>query len=221
MFQFPEQTTVNKVLPKTKIYDKTRPAKTVRDLFVSDVEQIVWKYKLSPDTLRLSPADGIQEIQVFEIALKRSEISLRVLETIDRAIPYPVIYRLCRGQRVRHVAAFKRPAQDGSQKWMIGEYYQTPWTKDAASHNPLPLSLNLKSLYDQMMRAFIALPAREGEQLSELVEREYRVRQFQRQLSQLETKLRSEKQFNRKVDINTEIRSLIKELENLGVLHGN
>ena len=41
MFQFPEQTAVNRVLPKTKIYDKARPTKAVRDLFVADVEQLV------------------------------------------------------------------------------------------------------------------------------------------------------------------------------------
>lgn len=212
MFQFPEQTAVNRILPKTKIYDKARPTKAVRDLFVAEVEQIVWKHKLSPDTLRLSPADGIQEIQLFEITLKRQDISLRVLETIDRAIPYPVFFRLCRANRVQHAAAYKRPAQDGSVKWIIGEYYRTAWTKDSGAHSPLPLSLNLKSLYDLMLRTFIALPAREGEQLPDLVEREYRIRQLQRQLKQLETKLRAEKQFNRKVDLNTEVRRLTAEL---------
>jgi len=213
MFQFPEQTAVNRVLPKIKIYDKARPTKAVRDLFVAEVEQIVWKHKLSPDTLRLSPADGIQEIQLFEITLKRQDISLRVLETIDRAIPYPVFFRLCRDNRVQHAAAYKRPAQDGSAKWVIGEYYRTPWVQaDTAPRPPLPLALDLKILYDQMLRTFIGVPAREGEQLPDLVEREYGIRQLQRQLKQLESKLRAEKQFNRKVAINTEIRGLHVEL---------
>lgn len=215
MFQFPEQTTVNRVLPKTKIYDKARPTKAVRELFVAEVEQIVWKNKLSLNTLRLAPANGIQEIQVFEINLKGSDLSQRVLETIDRAIPYPVFFRLCRENRVQHAAAYKRPAQDGSVKWVIGDYYRTAWTRASGPHSPLPLSLNLKSLYDQMLRMFIALPAREGEQLPELVEREYSIRQVQRQLKQFETKLRAEKQFNRKVDLNTEVRRLTAELNDL------
>jgi hypothetical protein len=212
MFQFPEQTAVNRVLPKTKIYDKARPTQAVRDLFVAEVDQIVWKHKLSQGTLRLAPADGIQEIQVFEIALKREDISLRVLETIDRAIPYPVFYRICREHRVQHAAAYKRPAQDGSAQWVLGEYYRTDWTHDGVPQRPLPLALNLMSLYDQMLRTFIALPAREGEQLPDLVEREYRVRQLRRQLKQLENKLAAEKQFNRKVAINTEVRRLTSEL---------
>ncbi len=211
MFTFPEQTVVNRVLPKTKIYEKSRPTKAVRDLFVAEVEQIVWKHKLSPETLRLAPADGIQEIQVFEIVLKGADLSQRVLETIDRAIPYPLFYRLCRQDRVQHTAAYKRPAQDGSGKWVIGEYYRTPWHRDNAPR-PLPLALDLKSLYDQMLRAFIALPARDGEPLAELVERAFRLRQLQRQLKQLENKLAAEKQFNRKVAINTEIRRLMAEL---------
>lgn len=66
-----------------------------------------------------------------------------------------------------------------------------------------------------MLRTFIALPAREGEQLPDLVEREYGIRQLQRQLKQLESKLRAEKQFNRKVDMNTEVRRLTAELSAL------
>ena len=58
----------------------------------------------------------------------------------------------------------------------------------------------------------IAVPAREGEPLAELVERESHIRQLQRQLKQLENKLASEKQFNRKVDLNTEVRRLTAEL---------
>ena len=140
-------------------------------------------------------------------------ISPRILETIDRAIPYPVFYRLCRDNRVQHAAAHKRPAQDGSAKWVIGDYYRTPWLQaDNVPRPPLPLALDLKSLYDQMLRAFIAVPAREGEPLAELVERESRIRQLQRQLKQLENKLASEKQFNRKVAINTELRRLTAEL---------
>jgi hypothetical protein len=215
MFQFPEQTAVNRVLPKTKIYDKARPTKAIRDLFIAEVEQIVWKHKLSPDTLRLAPADGIQEIQLFEITLKRQDISLRVLETIDRAIPYPVFFRLCRTNRVQHAAAYKRPAQDGSVKWVIGEYYRTAWTKDSGPHSPLPLALNLKSLYDQMLRAFIVLPARTGESLPDLLARESRVRQSHLQIAQLQKKLRSEKQFNRKVAINADLRRLDGELQTL------
>ena len=216
MFLFPEQTAVNRVLPKAKIYDRARPTKAVRALFVSELDQIVWKHKLAPDTFHLDPAEGVAEIQVFELHLRGPELSTRVLETIDRTIPYPVFYRLCSQNRVQHAAAYKRPAQDGSAKWVIGEYYRTPWhPADSTPPQPLPLALNLKSLYDQMLRAFIALPARDGEPLAELVERESRLRQLQRQLKQLENKLAAEKQFNRKVAINAELRRLTAELNGL------
>ena len=215
MYIFPEQTAVNKVLAKTKIYEKARPSKAVRLLFAQDVGQIVWKHKLSPETLNLPTAGGIREIQVFEIALKCPDLSLRVLQTIDRAIPYPVFYRLRRDAAVQVVAAYKRPAQDGTVKWVLGEYYRTEWKREAAVEKRLPVSLDLRGLYEQMMHMLIALPPRKGEQLADLVEREAKVRLLQSQITRLNSKMKAEKQFNRKVDFHTEIRGLTSELNHL------
>lgn len=215
MYLFPEQTAVNKVLAKTKIYERARPSKAVRLLFAQDVGQIVWKHKLSPETLKLPTSGGIQEIQVFEIVLKRPDISLRVLQTIDRAIPYPVFYRLRREAAVQVVAAYKRPAQDGTVKWVLGEYYRTEWMEDGASEKRLPVSLDLRGLYEQMMHMLIALPPRKGEHLEDLVEREAKVRQFRRQITSLNSKMKSEKQFNRKVRLHADLRQREVELNAL------
>lgn len=220
MYLFPEQTAVNKVLAKTKIFEKARPSKAVRLLFTQDVVQIVWKHKLSPETLNLSSACGIQEIQVFEITLKRLDISLRVLQTIDRAIPYPVFYQLRRDDAVQVVAAYKRPAQDGTPKWVLGEYYRTEWMRDGASERRLPVSLDLRGLYEQMMHTLIALPPQNGESLVDLVEREAKVRQLRNQITRLNSKMRAEKQFNRKVNHHSDIRRLEAELSTLLMAEG-
>ena len=208
MFQFPEQTVVNRVLPKNKIYEKARPPKAVRDLFVSEVEQIVWRHKLAPDTLRIEPADGVLEIQVFEIVIRPNELSRRILETIDRAIPYPVFFRLTREKAVQHALAFKRPALDGSGQWVVGEYFRSIWMSPEPQLQPMPMVLNLKTLYDKMLTACIGYEPRKGETIESLVERDALIRQTRRTLDRLERRLRAEKQFNRKVEINAEIRTL-------------
>ncbi len=58
------------------------------------------------------------------------------------------------------------------------------------------------------MKTYIDLPARPGESLGSLVERVRLIRQYQRELRALETKMNSEKQFNRKVDMNAHIRDI-------------
>ena len=55
--------------PRTKSTATPNPA-AIRDRFVSQVSEIVWKYKLAPETVNLPAKLSVQEIQVFEVALK-------------------------------------------------------------------------------------------------------------------------------------------------------
>ncbi|HEY3442233.1 MAG TPA: DUF4391 domain-containing protein [Paludibaculum sp.] len=89
MFDYPKQAEFNHVIPKAKIYSFAKPTRAVRDRFVSQVAEIVWKYKLSPETVNLPARHGIQEIQIFAVALKAAELAEDVLRAMDRAIPSP------------------------------------------------------------------------------------------------------------------------------------
>ena len=51
------------------------------------MEQIVWRNVLISETVNLPSRDGIEGIQVFEIALKAGELKEDVLRSLDRAIP--------------------------------------------------------------------------------------------------------------------------------------
>jgi len=215
MFAYPAKAEFNRVVPKIKIYANAKPSKRVKALFVSQVEEIVWKYKLARDTVNLPPRDGYAEIQVFEISLKDGELDPEVLRVIDRAIPYPLIFRLKHGGLVKMVAAYKRPAADGSNKWVTGAYFETNWSNGAEKPAPLPVALDIKALYEQMLFAYIGLPPRAGETLPELVARVEAIHQCRREIQLLEAKLNKEKQFNRKVAINAELRDLKQELEGL------
>ena len=216
MYLFPEQSRVDKVVHKNKIYERARPPKTVRELFVAEVGQIVWKHKLSSETLRLPPANGIEEVQVFEIAIRCRKLSPRVLQTLDRAIPYPVFFRLCRPDRATQwIAAYKRPAESGSHAWVLGDYYSTAWTDSPEPSAPLPVALDVAGVYEQMLQTLIGLAPRRGERLPDLVERDARIRQLRRLLARLTGKMKAERQFNRKVQLHARVRELTAELDSL------
>jgi hypothetical protein len=212
VFIYPAKAAFNRVLPKSKIYANAKPSKSIKEKFVSHISEIVWKYKLSQDTTNLPIRDGFTEIQIFEIILKEPEIDTEVLCVIDKSIPYPIFFRLCYEERAKGVAAFKRPAADGSGTWVIEEYFETEWSDVTAPAIPLPVALDLKVLYEQMLIAYIDLPARDGEKLGSLVERVRLIKKYRRELRTLEIKMKSEKQFNRKVDINAKMRSLKSQL---------
>jgi hypothetical protein len=119
--------------------------------------------------------------------------------------------------RVKRVAAYKRPAADSSGKWLTETYFETDWMDDVVPAMPLPVALDLKALYEQMLFAYIDLPPRSGENLDVLVERVRMIRKCRRDLRALKAKMNSEKQFNRKVALNTQVREIQERLRSLTV----
>jgi hypothetical protein len=208
MFIYPSKAAFNRVLPKAKIYANAKTSKSIKEKFVSQIGEIVWKYKLSSDTTNLPPRDGFTEIQIFEIILKEPDLAPEVLCVIDKVIPYPIFFRLRYEEQVKGVAAFKRPAADSTGKWVIEEYFETDWADATTPAIPLPVALDLKALYEQMLFAYINLPPRNGETLESLVERVRLTRKYRRELKALEVKMKSEKQFNRKVELNAKVREM-------------
>ena len=54
LFDYPKKAAFGRVLPKNKIYEHGSPSAAVKQLFVRQVEQIVWQYKLAPEKSRSS-----------------------------------------------------------------------------------------------------------------------------------------------------------------------
>ena len=75
LFAYPEKAAFNRVVPKSKVYEHAKPTRALRDRFVAEVEQIKWRYKLSPETTNLPPRGGVEEIQVFQVQLKTADVS--------------------------------------------------------------------------------------------------------------------------------------------------
>lgn len=220
MFIYPERALVNRTLPKSKIYANAKPARSLRQRFVDSVEEIVWKYKLASTTLRLPASQGIEEIQVFSIALRTAELKEDVLRALDRAIPSLIFFELTHQRRVRFAAAFKRMSESAHDKQFVAAYYLTPWQDAGAPREPLPIAINMAALYEQMLyrhmlASGLTLQPRPGETLEDTAERGSRIRAQMVACRRLESKLRREDQFNRKVEINAELRQACELLADL------
>ena len=215
LFDFPPQAKVGRVLPKSKIYQHGRVSAALRERFVRQVEQITWQYKLAPETINLPARAGIEEIEIFDVALKTDVLDEDVLRAIDRAIPLPIVFQLQHGQRTRMAAAYKRPSAAEAGKWVIDSYFAGAWQPTTAERRPLPIALDLHSLYEQLLRSLLPQAARPGESLAEQVERLTRLRSRQNEYSKMEARLHKEIQFNRKVALNAQLRELKTEIDQL------
>lgn len=213
LFEYPKKAAFNRVVPKTKFYERAKPTKTVKDKFVSQVAQVVWSYKLAPETTNLPASKGVNEIQVFTITAKSAALGVDVLRCIDKSIPSPIVFEIHFDSKVKVVAAFKRANEVDSDSWVVDNYFATDWFALDTSRQTLPIVLDMGSLYERILVPLIGLSQRSRESLRELVERAGAIRSMESEIKKLTTKINNEKQFNRKVELNSELRTIRTEIE--------
>lgn len=217
LYNFPKSAAFGRMLAKSKIYEYAMPTSKVRDLFVCEVEKITWSYKLSPATINLPASDGVQEIQVFTVNLRSSELSYDVLRTIDKAIPSPILFELQHKGKTQYTASYKRPSGADRRKWVISGYFQSEWIADNAIRTDLPIVLNMSALYQSFLMALSPLNLRKGENLDELVLRVEALRVKEQNVKKIESQIKKEKQFNRRVELNHTLSEMKAEIESLKI----
>ena len=248
LFAWPKKAAFGRVVPKNKIYDHAAASGALKERFVQQVDQINWAFKLAPETVNLSATESVAEIQIFRITLKGVGLDNEVLKAIDRAIPFPLIFELMQGGRIKLAAAYKRPAQNttndkASDRWVVGSYFGTDWQPESAPRHPLPIALDMSGLYEQLLSPLVqngvAAPVVKGtvlqahdsaaasytsatksEQavrltLEQRIELAEAITAQQKEIEQIKARLGRERQFNKRVAINTELRDAKQELQRL------
>lgn len=208
LFEYPAKAAFGRTVPKNKIYEHGSPTTALKEYFVRQVEQIVWQYKLAPETINMKATIAVPEIQVFTIVLKDGELKPEVLRCIDQAIPFPILFELHFEDRIKPIAAYKRPSEADASKWVLSEYFSVDWLPSNTPKQPLPVVFDLDALYRHLLLPLLPRPARPGEDMQSMIERMENISLIERELERCEQRLRKEKQFNRKVEIHAELREL-------------
>ncbi len=212
LYEYPPASAFGRIVPKSKIYENGSVPPGIRELFISQVAQIRWKCKLAPESINVSSTPAVLEIQVFDIALKEEELNTQVLRCMDEAIPTSIIYELRYGNRLRVAAA---PKICSKERTLMGEYAFSEWMPADARREPLPVALDLERLYGILLSTLVPFRQGPGESLETWILRLNEIQEKQKEAAVLESRLRREKQFNRQIPINRELRQIRQELEKL------
>jgi len=216
LFEYPKNAEFGRIVAKSKIFERVKPNRQLQEAFASQVKKIVWRYKLSPKTINLAETDKLKEIEIFELPLKTEKFDTKILQCIDKAIGHPIIFHLTHADHIKVVATYKRPSEADANKWVVdNEYFETDWLPEKSVRQNLPVVLNLSGLYETILRELIPLDSRKDESLDAHIERMGQVLAKRREYGKLETPMSKEKQYNRKVEMNAELRVLGDEIEDL------
>lgn len=216
MLGLPQSTEYNRRIPKQKFYENLSVTPAMKRIFVDQIKVIYWRNKIAPSTMNLAAGETVTEIEVFTVRLTSSQLDVSVLKQIDKEIPYHILFLLEYEGKCQAWTAYKESAASGNNAFKVGTYYHTDWM--AEQDLPLKLEgLNTDAVYENFVRQIAgdALKAENAETLKESVERDARRQELQKQIAALQAKLRKEKQLNKQVQLNTELKKLKKELEEL------
>jgi len=215
LFEYPKAARFGRMVPKSRIFGHTKTNAKLKQLFVDQVDKITWAYKLAPETINLSATKTVAEIQVFEIALRTPELDERVLRAIDKAIAFPILFELTHGGKRKMIAAYKRPNEADSAKWVVSDYFSGKWEPVDSPRKPLPTALDFGALYDKLLGSLIDDEADADQPIAKRVERAEVIAAKKREIARIQARLKREKQFNIRVQINGELREAQAEFEHM------
>ena len=101
-----------------------------------------------------------------------------------------------------------------SQPSKVNRYYHTDWL-DADKLALKAEGLSLDAVYESFVRQIAgdALTGGQEESLKESVEREQKQQELEKKIAALQAKIRKEKQLNRQMELNAELKKVRRELE--------
>lgn len=207
MLDLPVSTEFNKRIPKQKFYENIAVTPAMKKAFVEQIRIIYWRNKIANATLNLAAGGQVTEIEVFEVRLSAPELDESVLRQIDREIPYHILFLLEYEGEYRAAIGYKEAAA-GKTAFKVDRYYSTDWMDEDDLHVHLE-GLTLDAVYENFVRQIAgdALGAGENTSLKDSVE------QLEKQIAELEAKIRKEKQPKKKFELVQQMKSLTCELE--------
>lgn len=213
LYRWPDRGRVDRNVPKERLYAEAGASAKLKHQFVDDVQRIRWAYKIGQESVRLAPAEQVDEFQVFEVDLKSSELTDSVLKAIDTAIPSPIIFELTRPSGEVQMAAARK--ESGLRGPKLSSYFRSDWQATTTARRDLPRALNLQGLYEAILTSLLAVTARRGEELSGAIERMDHATHLEREIGTLTRRLRAEPQLNRKIELRRELKAKQAELDEL------
>lgn len=217
MIALPKTTEFNRRIPKQKFYENMDISPTLKKVFVEYVKIIYWKNKIAVSTTNLAAGKDVTELEVFEIRLNSPITDDNLLRQIDRQIPYHILFILEYENKYQAWIGYKEAAMSGNNAFKVSGYYHTEWLEE----DKLTLNmegLNLDAVYENYVRQIAGdRLEREtsGERLKESIERDEKRQQLQKQIDVLTARIRKEKQLNKQMEMNSQLKKLKKEMEGI------
>jgi hypothetical protein len=244
----PSSCLLNSRIYKKMLLESADLSSNDKKVVTEDVDTLVWRYTLKPETINIPRLQTEEidypEIAVIHVALKSSKRAKRLVEIIQRAIPYPLVLIISHGNSLWFSLANKRQSQADSQKLMVETFFDSKWINGVdpeSTEQVFIASLDSKQLdwsnfytfYQGYVARMLALQAarhtgqfrlenpldsdapKNVEQAHDRLSVLQNIRQLEEEESSLKASLKKETQFNRRLALNMSIKRCQQQIQKL------
>jgi hypothetical protein len=216
MLNFPKSTEYGKKIPKEKFYAKLDISASMKRCFVEDIDQIVWQNKLATSTLNVGNGVNIIEIDVLEVSLKKKECSYTVFEFLDKNLPNHTVFVITFANEGQLLINYKESIENRVGKHKITATYKTDWMP--LDHVKLSIEgLNLDKVYESFVAqiADSKLVIEPHTDIKQAILESQAKDKLQKDIIVLESRIKTEKQFNIQVKLSTKLKELRSNLSKI------
>lgn len=198
ILNLPVKTVYGKFIPKEKLYNHADINASTKEKFVRQIERISWINKISPETVNVKPGK-YSEIEVFRIDLKDGNIDDKLIQIIDRAIPYPILFVIC----YNGYFYLTMPYKDGVN---IGPYFKSSWMNTV---DLTLIGLTVDQIYANILHTIDNNLKSDVMSLDEAVEQYVGRQQIQKRIDQLTKQIAKEPNSARRQELAKERARLV------------
>lgn len=211
-FNLPVRTKVGRVVPKNAFDEFTNTKH--KKLFTDCIQRISWTHKFSADTVNLNAGD-IKEIQVFKVELKQKSEILKILEIINKSIPYHIVFWVEHDREAYISISLKHPHPTNDDIAVIDWTFNSDWFNIYKNNYVLNLKGSLDAVLKDLCVQILGKPELGEQSLASILKTQQEVDRLKKEIRKLKSALSKSKQFNEKVNLNQKMNSLKKDLESI------
>lgn len=193
MLGLPESTEVRQFISKAAIYRKFELNNSQQTSFDEDIKKITIVNEISSQTVKLSGNDE-NSFFVLEVQLKNKNYDKKNIERLSKLID----------QNILLVLTYEDEAKLAVFKTIL---HETEW-KTLGDINLTLTGLSFDALWENVIRTVGGIETQEERTLEEQITSSIEKAKIQKQIEALKKKMKSEKQFNRQIEIKAEIKKL-------------
>lgn len=223
---------VDSTIFKKAFYDNADITKADKDILKDDVEKIILKYSLKEENINVSPYKDEEieydEIEIIEVKILNEGKYKKICELIQKTIPYPLILVIKSDDKILINTAYKRINKNDEEKNTIEQFIYTDWVDlNNMNENQMKFlhSINMKNLsFTNMYKLYCSFVEKinilnasklsgdfnslKNKDIEVINKLNNEVNHIDDEINKLRILIKKESQFNRKMDINMEIKKL-------------